>query len=217
MDTHCRVCLGGDPDIFYQQNELSYWSCSRCRAVFLDEKTLPDANEEVKRYQEHNNDPADPGYRRFLKRLAEPLLQKVPGQSFGLDYGCGPGPALAMMLKEAGHRVELYDAFFHPRKEALEQQYDFIACSETAEHFHRPYREFSLLDQMLRPGGVLGIMTCFLEDSQDFGQGYYRRDPTHVVFYRIRTFEVLAGIFGWNMEVPAANVVLMRKQEESVF
>ncbi|WP_291319149.1 class I SAM-dependent methyltransferase [Desulfonatronospira sp.] len=213
MDMHCRICLEQDPGLYYQQNELFYWNCRRCDAVFIDESGLPGANEEMQRYLEHKNYPADPGYRRFLSRLAEPLLQKVPDRSFGLDYGCGPGPALSMMLKEAGHRVELYDPFFHPRKEALKQQYDFIACSETAEHFHRPYREFSLLDQMLRPGGVLGIMTCFLDDSQDFGQWYYRRDPTHVVFYRPRTFEVLAGIFGWEWKIPAPNVVLMQKNQ----
>ncbi len=211
MDTRCRVCRAGEREVFYQEDELLYWSCPRCGAVFLDEGKLPDAEEEVKRYREHNNDPADPGYRRFLNRLAEPLLQKISPLSLGLDYGCGPGPALAMMLKEAGHRVKLYDPFFYPCKDALEQQYDFIACSETAEHFHRPYQEFARLHRMLRPDGTLGIMTCFLEDSQDFGQWYYRRDPTHVVFYKPRTFEVLAGMFGWSCDIPAPNVVLMQK------
>ncbi len=211
MDMHCRICLGRDPEVCYQQGELLYWGCPWCEAVFMDESRLPGAREEMQRYLEHRNDPADAGYRRFLSRLADPLLQKFSTPSLGLDYGCGPGPALAMMLNEAGHHVELYDPFFYPGKESLQKQYDFIACSETAEHFHRPYREFVLLDQLLRPGGVLGIMTCFLDDSQDFGQWYYRRDPTHVVFYRARTFEVLAWIFGWNCEIPAPNVVLMQK------
>jgi len=217
MDTHCRVCLGENPELFYQEGKLVYWSCPGCGAIFMDEAGLPDAHEERRRYLEHNNDPADPGYRRFLNRLAEPLLQKVPGRSLGLDYGCGPGPALAMMFREAGHHMELYDPFFHPDKKVLEQKYGFIACSETAEHFHRPYQEFSRLHKMLCSGGWLGIMTCFFLPGQDFKSWYYRRDPTHVVFYKPRTFEVLAGMFGLNMEVPAANVVLMHKREKTGF
>lgn len=215
MDTHCRVCLGADLDVFHEQDDLVYWSCSRCQAVFLDKKNLPHAHEEIKRYLEHNNEPADPGYRRFLNRLAQPLQQKIDVQALGLDYGCGPGPALAMMFREAGYCMELYDPFFYPDTNVLEQKYCFITCSETVEHFHRPYEEFLRLDRMLCYGGWLGIMTCFLDDSQDFGRWYYRRDPTHVVFYRIRTFKVLAGIFGWDMQIPAANVVLMHKQEQA--
>lgn len=214
MHMRCRVCRLGEREVFFRENELVYWSCTRCGAVFAHETQLPAPEEERRRYLEHNNDPQDARYRSFLNRLAGPLLQRLPPGQQGLDYGCGPGPALAMMLREAGHRVELYDPFFYPRKEALEQQYDFIACSETAEHFHRPYQEFARLDQLLRPGGVLGIMTCFLEDPQGFGQWYYRRDPTHVVFYKPRTFEVLSGIFGWSLQIPAANVVLIQKDRD---
>ncbi|RQD73156.1 class I SAM-dependent methyltransferase [Desulfonatronospira sp. MSAO_Bac3] len=211
MGTHCRVCLGKELDFFYRQEDLVYWSCSRCQAVLLDEKKLPDAHEELKRYQEHNNYPVDAGYRNFLNRLASPLLQKLPGRSLGLDYGCGPGPALSVILKKAGHRVELYDPFFYPDKIVLEQKYGFITCSEVVEHFHRPYEEFVRLDKMLCPGGWLGIMTCFFLPGHDFGQWHYRRDPTHVVFYQPQTFHLLAGMFGWSCEIPVPNVVLMQK------
>ena len=35
----------------------------------------------------------------------EPLLARLGPASHGLDYGCGPGPALATMLREEGHGV----------------------------------------------------------------------------------------------------------------
>ncbi len=211
QQAECRVCPRGAKKRFYEDQGRLYWSCDVCWAVFVDEKHLPGPVEERRRYLEHENDPADQGYRRFLNRLARPLLQMMPPNLNGLDYGCGPGPALALMLEEAGHRVTLYDPFFYPGKDRLEQEFDFIVCTETAEHFHRPWMEFIFLNRMLRSGGWLGIMTVFVADQKNFPGWYYRRDPTHVTFYSRRTFHVLAEILGWRCEIPAPNVVIMHK------
>ncbi|MBS0543647.1 MAG: methyltransferase domain-containing protein, partial [Proteobacteria bacterium] len=79
------------------------------------------------------------------------------------------------------------------------------------EHFHHPAEEFARLDALLRPGGWLGIMTCFQTDDARFARWHYRRDPTHVVFYREATFRVIARRHGWVCEIPAKDVVLMCK------
>jgi len=115
------------------------------------------------------------------------------------------------MMREAGFDMALYDPFFHPATSALEQQYDFITCTEVVEHLYRPAEVFRQLDSLLRPGGWLGIMTCFQTDDDRFDQWHYRRDPTHVVFYREQTFAWLAGHYGWQYEVPRKDVVLFRK------
>ncbi len=129
----------------------------------------------------------------------------------GLDYGCGPGPALARILEEAGHRVCLYDPFFYPDRSVLDRTYDFVTCTETAEHFHDPAGEFARLDRLLKTGGGLGVMTCFRQPGRDFASWHYRRDPTHVVFYREATFRRLAERFGWQCEFPSRDVFLGRK------
>ena len=162
-------------------------------------------------YRLHDNDAAQAGYRRFLTQLAQPLLQRLPPQQHGLDYGCGPGPVLAAMLREAGHSVALYDPFFAPDRAVLNATYDFITCTEVAEHFHTPAAEFRRLDGLLKPGGWLALMTCFQTDDARFAQWHYRRDPTHVVFYREATLRYVAARIGWECEVPVANVALMRK------
>jgi hypothetical protein len=118
------------------------------------------------------------------------------------------------MLTEAGHSIQLYDPFFHADASALERTYDFITCTEVAEHFHRPASEFARLNALLRPGGWLGIMTCFLTDDERFANWHYRQDVTHVVFYRRETFQCIAAQFGWHCEIPATDVVLMRKDIE---
>lgn len=154
---------------------------------------------------------SDAGYRRFLSRVADPLLTRLQPRSAGLDYGCGPGPALAAMLEEAGHAVTLYDPFYAPDMAVLERQYDFVTCTEVAEHFHDPAAEFGRLDTLLRPGGWLAVMTCFHTDDARFEGWQYRKDPTHVVFYREETMRWLAGRHGWHCEIPAKDIALMRK------
>ncbi|MDF1614226.1 class I SAM-dependent methyltransferase [Desulfurivibrio dismutans] len=207
----CPVCRVPTPRPLLHSRSRTYWRCEVCRASFLDPAQLPAAVEEHWHYRQHHNDPADPRYRRFLNKLAAPLLPRLAPGSRGLDYGCGPGPALAAMLREAGHRVALYDPFFYPDPAVLQQIYDFITCTEVIEHFHDPAGEFSRLDAMLRPGGWLALMTCFQTDDERFAAWHYRQDPTHVVFYRAETLRFIARQWGWACEVPVKDVALLHK------
>ena len=115
----------------------------------------------------------------------------------GLDYGAGPGPALARMFEEGGYTMSLYDPFFHPSVNVLAQKYDFITATEVAEHFHDPMREFERMRALLVPGGVVVIMTQLLTPAIDFASWYYKNDPTHVVFYSKRTFQWLQSRLGF--------------------
>ena len=133
--------------------------CAVCDLVSAPRRFHIGHEGERQRYLDHNNDPDDPDYRAFLGRLwgeLRPLLE--PG-SRGLDYGAGPGPALAAMMREDGFEVWLYDKHFHPERTALARRYDFIVCTETAEHFDRPSEDFGTLARLLKPSGWLGIMT----------------------------------------------------------
>ncbi|MEX2353228.1 MAG: class I SAM-dependent methyltransferase, partial [Gammaproteobacteria bacterium] len=128
----------------------------------------------------------------------------------GLDYGSGPGPTLSVMLEERGFVMRNYDPFFADDVDALAGEYDFIACTETVEHFHHPGREFQCFDRLLRPGGWLGIMTGMRDPGTDFADWYYVRDPTHVSFYQMQTMEWLAQHFNWILQSPGPNVVLFQ-------
>lgn len=207
----CPVCRVGAAVPFQSVAGRDYWRCTSCEARFLEPRQRLPAEDEYAHYLHHENDPDDPRYRRFLSRLADPLLARLPARSRGLDYGCGPGPALAAMLREAGHDVALYDPFFQPDPAPLAQPHDFITCTETAEHFHRPAEEFARLRALVRPGGWLALMTCFQTDDARFAEWHYRKDPTHVVFYREATFRRLAAAWGWACDIPVKDVVLMRR------
>ncbi|MFN4170691.1 MAG: class I SAM-dependent methyltransferase, partial [Pseudorhodobacter sp.] len=159
-DLPCPVCAAS-AQYFLSVEGRAYFRCLSCQVRFLDPAHYPDSNAEYAHYLHHENHPDDPHYRRFLSRLAEPLLARLAPGSRGLDYGCGPGPALAAMLREAGHDVALYDPFFAPDPAPLSGNYDFVTCTEVAEHFHHPAQEFARLCDRVRPGGWLAIMTSF--------------------------------------------------------
>lgn len=207
----CIVCKSKSTETFKTRDNKEYWSCDNCSAKFLDQKHYISTTEEKKRYLEHNNRVDDKNYRDFLSRLSMPLREKLSPKCKGLDFGCGHGPALADMLRSDGFDVDLYDPFFFPNKGVFSKQYDFITSSETAEHFFDPFKEFDTLNNLLAPKGWLAIMTSFLTTGDAFEDWYYRRDPTHVVFYSERTFEIIASQRNWVCEVPKKDIVLMYK------
>ena len=187
-----------------------YRRCDRCDATFLTRDHWPSVEQELAHYDSHQNNVDDPAYRRFLSRVSRPLLAVLAERSRGLDYGCGPGPALAAMLEGRGHTMALYDPFYQPDQTALERTYDFITCTEVAEHFQQPAEEFDRLDRLLKPGGWLAVMTMLQTDDARFANWHYRRDPTHVVFYRETTLRRIAEDRGWSIRMMPRNVALMR-------
>ena len=207
----CNICRSNAVSSFETLDRKKYWSCNFCGGKHLDKSYFIDAAEEELRYLEHNNDIQDKEYRAFLSKLSDPLKEKLSLGAHGLDFGCGTGPALADILTQEGFKVYLYDPFFYPNKNVLSKQYDFITCTETAEHFHDPFKEFNTLNDLLKPGGWLGVMTSFLTSDEMFENWYYRRDPTHVTFYCEKTFEVIASQRNWTCEIKSKDVVLLQK------
>jgi SAM-dependent methyltransferase len=208
---HCPVCRN-DRSAFYGYIEaIDYYQCRVCLAIFTDPKALLEKEQEHARYLLHENNADDPGYRRFLERLAVPVNSRLNTPSEGLDYGCGAAPLLAEILEEYGHSMQVYDPYFFPDTAPLQRSYDFITCSEAAEHFYNPAEEFERLAALLRPGGILGIMTSLWDESIDFATWYYRKDPTHVVFYHRQSFQTLSESLRFVCDFPEKNIIILQK------
>jgi|TARA_B110000196_G_C20915353_1_gene552607 2-polyprenyl-3-methyl-5-hydroxy-6-metoxy-1,4-benzoquinol methylase len=212
MAKYCVVCRSRLIQPLETIEDKIYWKCNNCLAKFLDKAYQLDPDNEKSRYLQHNNDINDHSYRAFLSKLSEPLKAKLLPGDFGLDFGCGPGPALANMLQLEGYSMEIYDPFFFPDTSILTKEYSFITCTETAEHFFNPYQEFKNLDKILIKGGWLALMTCFMTKDELFKDWYYRRDPTHVSFYSEETFSVIASQRNWTVEIPSKDIVLFNKK-----
>lgn len=208
---HCPLCQHQQTQHYHQDRKRHYFQCTRCELVFADPNALLPPSAEKHQYDQHQNDPDDLGYRRFLSRVAQPLMQRLAPASQGLDFGCGPGPTLSLMLEEAGHSMAIYDPYFHPDRAPLRANYDFVTCTEAIEHFYRPAREWQLLLKLVRPGGTLALMTKLVKDKPAFSNWHYKNDPTHVSFFSRTTFEFLARRDGLTVEFIGNDVVLLQK------
>ena len=175
-----------------------YYHCPKCFLIFVDPDQRLDAEEEFSRYEMHENSPEDPGYRKFLGRLFKPMEERIEPNSFGLDFGSGPGPTLNLMFEKAGHTVRIYDPFYADEPSVFDEQYDFITTTETAEHLFDPLMELDRLWSCLKPGGYLGIMTKRHRGPDHFKNWHYKNDDTHVVFFHEETFRWLGK--RWNSE-----------------
>ena len=211
----CPLCnAGGAADIFRGGKASGYRDflhCGNCDLVFVPRSQLLDAAAQKSRYLQHNNDPDDPDYRAFLRRMYDELRPHLHTGAKGLDFGAGPGPALQRIMLEDGFAAEAYDIFFHPDKSVLAQTYEFVTCTETAEHFTDPIGELECIDNLLIPGGWLGVMTGMLESWDAFSDWYYHRDPTHVNFFSRNTMLWIADRFCWAAHFPRDNVALFKK------
>lgn len=207
----CPLCGSVHREDFAELGARRYFRCPDCDLVWLCPAQRLNAEAEYAHYGLHRNDPADVRYRRFLERLVGPLSERLPPGSQGLDYGSGPGPTLSLMLAERGFPMAIYDPFFAPDGAVLDICYDFITCTETAEHFHAPGEEFARLDRLLKPGGLLGVMTEVRTPERNFATWHYVRDPTHVCFYSVATLHWLARCRGWELRLPGRNIAIFRK------
>ena len=209
--SHCPLCAGGEHREFGRDARRHYLRCERCALVWVPPQYYLDRAQERSEYDKHENNPDDPGYRRFLTRLCQPLLAVLQPGSRGLDFGCGPGPALAHMLRDAGHRVDLYDSFYYPDSRVLADNYDFVSATEVVEHLHQPGPELERLWGLLRGGGVLAVMTKLVLDESAFSRWHYKNDPTHVVFFSQQTWQWWALQKSARLEQHGADVVLLHK------
>jgi len=208
----CPLCAAADTRHFHRDRRRDYWRCARCALVFVPAEQRLDAREERAVYDQHENSPEDPGYRRFLSRLYDPLRERLAPGARGLDFGAGPGPTLSVMFEEAGYPMAIYDPFYAPDASVLEQTYDFITASEVVEHLFAPGEELTRLAGLLRPGGWLGLMTKRVTDREAFARWHYIQDPTHVAFFSEATFRWLGEHLDMSVEFPGPDVVLLQRR-----
>lgn len=214
----CILCGDNRLDLFYQDfsetYRSDYYRCENCSLIFAPDRHRPAPDEEIERYDQHENDPGDKRYRAFLGRLFEPMNASIPPGSFGLDFGSGPGPTLHLMFEEQGHTMKIYDPFYADDPSVFKDTYDFITTTEVVEHLHRPGEEFERLWSCLRTGGYLGIMTGMegTGSMEAFADWHYRLDDTHVAFYSRKTFRWLATHWNAHVTFHEHDVTIFRKQ-----
>lgn len=196
----CPLC--GSPSARFAAGEdRSYRHCPCCGLIFVPRAFFISREEEVRRYLEHNNSLDNAGYVAMFEKKIALLDTACPRAATVLDYGCGYEPVLKILLERRGYRADVYDENFFPGNPPR-PAYDLVISTETFEHFKTPAKEIEKILSLLAPAGHLAVMTRFYPANadgplrEDFERWYYKRDPTHIVFYSAKTFSWMARHFG---------------------
>ena len=208
----CPLCSGKNTGAYTADRTRQYDICRNCTLVFVPQRFQVSEAREKERYDSHNNHPDDPGYRKFLSRLLNPLCGKLPEGAAGLDFGCGPGPALAAMFEECGNRMDVYDKFYAKNTDVFNKTYDFITATEVVEHLNQPGDTLARLYGMLKNGGILGIMTKLVRSREAFKKWHYKRDDTHICFFSKPAFVWLGNVWQARVEFVDDDVILIHKK-----
>jgi SAM-dependent methyltransferase len=209
--TKCSLCHCSAAELIFQTSRRSFFACSACQLIFVPRAEHLSQSEEKLAYSHHRNDPDDRGYQNFLSQLVKPLSSYLSPGLRGLDYGSGPGPALSQMLNDYGVFTENYDPYFSPAEALLSDRYDFVTCTEVVEHFRNPLEEWRKLTNLVKPGGLLAIMTSFAPSNEKLAQWSYKEDLTHVAFYREETFRWIANDQGLREVFRSNPVIIFQK------
>ena len=153
QDHPCVLCGSDKTQPYYSNENSSYFQCLVCELVFTPKRFHLNNADEKSRYDLHQNNPDDVGYRQFLSTVFDPVEKHLTPNAKGLDFGCGPGPTLSVMFEEQGYKVDLFDKFYANDRSIFNNTYDFITATEVAEHLNNPGDELTKLFNMLSAGG----------------------------------------------------------------
>ncbi len=175
---------------------MQYYHCIPCEYIFKSPECYQSIEDQKERYDLHENDENDPEYKAYFQRFLDFVLPLVGKPETALDFGCGRSSLLAILLGEKGIRCDYYDPLYHPENLNDSKKYELIVSTEVFEHLHDPKEVFEDLLSRLESGGYLAIQTQFHpNDAELFKKWYYHQDPTHIVFFRAKTFKVLCEIY----------------------
>jgi len=147
---------------------------------------LPD--QEKARYLLHENTLTNKGYVEMLEGFISQAVLPYKAEGTALDFGCGPEPVLAELLRRHGFTAHTYDLYFAQGPVLESKQFDVITATEVFEHLKEPIAALEMLKGLLKPDGILAIMTMLhTNDIEAFKNWWYPTDPTHIAFYTEKT------------------------------
>ena len=216
MNLNCQLCNKATILFVDEKTKVEYYHCHACEYVFKSTQYHQDLDTQKERYNLHENNEDDAGYRAYFQRFLDFVLPQISDVTKALDFGCGRTSLLASLLEKEGIASAYYDPIYHPNRLDTYAKYDLIVSTEVFEHLHNPKAIFEHLIERLNSNGYLAIQTEFhSNEAESFKKWWYPQDPTHIVFFRAHTFRVLAQMYGCRVVSDnGKNMILLQKTEQ---
>lgn len=190
----CKICNTLSEILEDKKTNKIYHKCSTCRYISLDDKFYIDETHEKSHYDKHHNNLESLGYVKMFEDLVFDFVKPLHVDiKIALDFGCGEGEVLPIVLERNGISCDRYDLFYFPKKVYEDKKYNLICSTEVFEHLENPLEIFKKLLLHIEPNGYLLLMSAFHPNDDDkFLKWWYIRDITHIGFFNLDTFEYLA-------------------------
>jgi len=209
----CPICTHHCENWLDEQMDVVYYRCGECGYIYKSPHNHPNLSDQKSRYDLHQNNSDDPGYRAYFDRFLDWVLPLVGEGGLALDYGCGVSDLLSVMLGERGFAADRYDPIYYPDESYRARRYDLIVSTEVFEHLDTPLSAMKSLSGLLYDNGYVAIQTQFYPPKyEEFGRWYYRMDPTHIGFFSVDTLRYMARSCGLEyVSDDGVNKILLRK------
>ena len=213
---YCHICEEQTESFIDNKTNIIYYHCIACEYIFKSSEYYQDFIVQKERYDLHTNDENDKGYityfQRFLDFVLPYIIKNQDISMLALDFGCGKSFILSSMLQKEGIICDYYDPIYHPYLDE-NKKYNLIVSTEVFEHLHNPKEIFEKLVGLLDKDGYLAIQTQFhTNDREVFKKWYYHHDSTHIVFFTVKTFKILAKLYGCKyIKDNDKNMILLKK------
>ncbi len=211
----CKLCSSATNLWQHSSFEQQYAYCQQCELIAQKESYNVSLEREKQQYDQHNNSFENEGYVAMFETFLDFFWNEFTCKDIScLDFGSGPVAVLSSLMQKRGAHVDYYYKFYQPKRVFEEKCYDLITSTEVFEHLDNPLETLNLLTQHLKPKGYIALMTLFHDNSmENFWKWWYRRDPTHITFYTLKTMAILGNTCGLNVvKTDAKRVVLLQKR-----
>ena len=200
----CLICDSRCSSFEDAKRGVLYFECPSCHFIMKSKEHFSDFERQKERYDLHNNCEENVEYQEYFQRFIDFALRDISKPKSVLDFGCGASWLLAQMIQKEGIACDFYDPIYHPNESYKNRSYDLITSVEVFEHLHDPKATLEMLTQRLNPKGYIAVQSEFHPQNRDaFLNWYYRLDPTHIVFYSLKSFEAL--VKSLNLSIVASN------------
>jgi len=189
----CKICQSDTRAIIDEKTNKIYHTCLRCEYIFLNDKFYIDEESEKKHYDKHHNNFESLGYVQMFDDLIDEFIEPhVNTIKSALDFGCGEGEVLPILLERRNISCDRYDLFYFSKKVYENKKYDLILSTEVFEHLRDPLQMLKKLLLHVKKNGYLLLMSAFHpNDDEKFLKWWYIRDITHIGFFNMSTFQYL--------------------------
>ncbi|MDD2383344.1 MAG: class I SAM-dependent methyltransferase [Sulfurospirillaceae bacterium] len=215
---NCPICKHSATPFIHEALQKRFNYCTVCECIYLDKTFKLSEEKEKEKYDQHQNSLDNVGYVEMFENFLDFFWEELTCKPLvGLDFGSGPTPVLSELMQRRGATIDCYDKFYQPLPLYEHKQYDFITSTEVFEHLDNPYEALKLLTNLVKPDGIIALMTLFHDTNREhFLTWWYPRDLTHITFYTPKTLTILGTMCGLKvLKTDSKRILILKKCSET--